>query len=438
MTAPAPRIGPYVVGRRLGRGGVGVVHAAVPDPTGSSAPVPEVALKLLPGDLARDRDFRARFTREARTLAGLGSPHVVPVRGFGEEAGQLYVASDLVPDGDLERMLRVHGAPPLETALRLVLQVAQGLVDAHDAGLVHGALKPANVMLRREDDGFRACLVDFGTAHGAHPVAAGSARWAAPELHTGAPASRASDVYSLGCVLWTTLTGHPPYDGATDFQQASAHLQEPPRQLAGGSPLVLELNALLERTMAKDPARRPASARQVADVLRRVQTLAGARDGRVVPVPARSAVGLQAGPGAAARGGSGARSWRSRLGVAAGVAAALVVGVVGTLLLVDRESSAAPAASISVRSGEGAEGASPLNPEARAVNDVAEGLEVQLMVDHANARCIAGLWVEQVGLGRLLAAGLLDADLRYTGRDLEKVDPDIKELLGAATRDCLA
>lgn len=427
MTVPSPRIGPYVVGRKLGRGGVGVVHAAMPE---ASGPVPEVALKLLPGELAQDRGFRSRFTREGRTLAGLESPHVLPVRGFGEEAGQLYVVSDLVPDGDLERMLRSHGTPPLDLALRLVLQVAQGLADAHEAGLVHGALKPANVMLRREEEGFRACLTDFGTAHGGHPITPGSARWSAPELHTGGTPSRASDLYSLGCVLWATLAGEPPYAGATDFQLASAHLHEPPRQLAGGSPLVLELNALLQRTLAKDPGRRPASARQVVDVLRRAQSLAGAGDGRVLPVPARPGAGGPVRPE-----GDGGPPWRSRVVAAAGLVAALAVGVVGTLLLVDRESSAAPAASVGApRLGE----PDSLNPEARAVNSIAETFVDELLVEHDSARCIAGRWVEEMGLGRLIAAGFLDEEMAYRERDLEQVDPEIKESLGWATRECLS
>ncbi|WP_185995360.1 serine/threonine-protein kinase [Nocardioides campestrisoli] len=436
MSLPSSRIGPFVVGRQIGRGGVGVVHAALPQPrlvgpeerlSGQPpAAAPEVALKLLPADLAQDRDFRSRFAREARTLARLDSPHVLPVRAYGEEGGRLYLASDLVPDGDLERMLRTHGTPPVDLALRLVSQAALGLADAHDAGLVHGGVKPANVMLRRVDEEFQACLTDFGTAHGAAgPLQPGNARWAAPELHTGAEPSVASDLYSLGCVLWTALTGSAPYDAPTEFQLASAHLGSAPRQLAGGSPLVLELNRVLTKVLDKDPSRRYTSARQLADALARARSLAGAREAPLVPAPP---VG---GPPVVVPVPSRPRRWRSAL---VGVAA-LVLGIVGTLAIVEGDAvGTAPAA----LSGGDREDEPVLNSEARAVTSIADGFVDVLLVDQENARCIAGRWVEEMGLGRLIAAGFLDSDLGYRDHDLEAVDPAIKQSLEQATQVCLS
>jgi serine/threonine-protein kinase len=220
------RIGPYRLVRTLGSGGMGVVHLAEDPGLGR-----QVALKVISPHLAQDPAFRARFTREAQALAALDSPHVVHVYAHGEHDGRPWIATQLVPDGDLGRMLEDHGAPPVRVALDLMAQVAAGLSDAHAAGLVHRDIKPANVLLRRRDSTMQAYLSDFGIARqvdaaptraGTGPV--GTPTWMAPELHTGATASVATDVYSLGCLLWAALSGHAPYVGTTDYEIVSAHL----------------------------------------------------------------------------------------------------------------------------------------------------------------------------------------------------------------------
>ena len=232
-------LGPYRVDRRLGSGGMGVVYAA--HDTALDRPV---ALKVISPQLADDPGFRERFVREARAQAALSSEHVVPVYAFGEDDGRLWIASQLIPDGDLGRLLERYGAPPRPVAIDLIDQVAAGLADAHAAGLVHRDIKPANVLLRRGPR-IRAYLADFGVAGpigGVHDDA-GTPAYMAPELTAGGRASVASDVYALGCLLRRMLPPGDPleavvaratapdpdnrYPSATAFREALA--EPPPR-----------------------------------------------------------------------------------------------------------------------------------------------------------------------------------------------------------------
>lgn len=276
MTTPAPgtTLGPYRVERQLGSGGMGVVYEAF-----DTQLQRKVALKVISPHLADDPLFRERFVREARGQASLDSAHVVTVHAFGEEDGRLYIASQLVPDGDLGAVLTRGGAPPLELAIDLMAQVASGLADAHRAGIAHRDIKPANVLLRRRDNGWHAYLADFGIArqvgedHQLTSTAVGTPSYMAPELHTGASPTSASDVYSLGCLLWATVTGTAPYAGTTDYQIVHAHLEDPIPQLGGPGPRVAELNRVLRTALAKDPAQRYPTAAAMRDDLRRVQTM---------------------------------------------------------------------------------------------------------------------------------------------------------------------
>ena len=193
-------IGPFRVVRRIGGGGMGAVFEAE-DATLDR----RVALKVIAPHLAEDAEFRDRFTAEAQSLAALDSPHVVQVFAHGEHAGRLYIATQLIPDGDLAQLIEDLGAPPLRAGLDLISQVAAGLADAHAAGLVHRDVKPANVLLRRRDGAMSAYLGDFGVAGRVgverSPREAGTIgtpAWMAPELHSGAPAGVAGDVYSRG------------------------------------------------------------------------------------------------------------------------------------------------------------------------------------------------------------------------------------------------
>ena len=299
---PGEELGAFRLGRRLGVGGMGVVYEAL-----DTQLQRRVALKIIAPHLAHDEAFRARFVREARAQTSLDSTHVVQVYSFGEADGRLYIASQLIPDGDLGQMLTDHGLPPVRVALHLLAQVADGLVDAHAAGLVHRDIKPANVLLRHRDHALSAYLADFGIARqvGAlvEPPTSGGAltragamvgtpTYMAPELHTGGEAGPLCDVYSLGCLLWATLTGAAPYAGGTDYQVVSGHVSGSVPQLEPTGPLALQVNRVLALALAKDPERRYPSAQALRDDLRRVVRLPD----DVVPLRAASAGGALAPP----------------------------------------------------------------------------------------------------------------------------------------------
>jgi len=266
------RIGPYVIDSRIGMGGMGIVYAAHDEALNR-----RVALKVISPQLADDAEFRARFIREARAMASLDSPHVVSVFAHGETDGQLWMATQFFPDGDLGTLLRRSGPPTLPEAVELMAQVADGLSAAHAVGLVHRDIKPANVLLRRAGLTWSAALADFGIARaGADQTGltqggmVGTPSFMAPELHTGGEASVASDLYSMGCVLWTTVAGTAPYPGTTDYEVVSAHLEQPVPQLDGAAAMVEGINSVLRRAMAKDPTQRHRDAAQLRDELRAV------------------------------------------------------------------------------------------------------------------------------------------------------------------------
>ncbi len=273
------RFGRYRVDRKIGHGGMGVVFAATQLDLGR-----EVALKILSPDLAESEEYRVRFEREAAALAHLDSPHVIQIYDAGEHAGWLYLATQLVHGGDLKEHLSAHGPLPPTTALKVIEDVAEGLEDAHAAGFLHRDVKPANILLRASKRGdLHAYLADLGISRvaGDDQTATkgviGSWAYMAPERHEGLPATEASDIYSLGCVLWAALTAHQPFDG-TDMQVALGHLHQPVPQLgeehAWITPdLRAELNEILRTSMAKAPAERYETATAFRDALGRVHRL---------------------------------------------------------------------------------------------------------------------------------------------------------------------
>jgi hypothetical protein len=258
------RFGAYRITRLLGRGGMGVVYAATQENLGR-----QVALKVLNPGLAHEPAFVVRFSREATALARLDSAHVIHVYDHGEADGQLYIAAQLIDGGDLGAALRQFGPMPPAWALELVAQLASGLADAHELGLVHRDIKPANVLIRVRDDELTGYLSDFGIARfGDEPLTltgstVGTPAYMAPELHDGGEATPASDLYSLGCVLWTALTGRPVFEGTSEYRVVHAHMTEPVPALPGDPRLAAQLDPLFAELLAKDPALRPASARTV-------------------------------------------------------------------------------------------------------------------------------------------------------------------------------
>jgi serine/threonine-protein kinase len=268
-------VGRFRLTRVLGHGGMGVVFAAVTDDLER-----EVAVKVLVPHAATDPRLRERFGREAATLARLDSPHIVYILEHGEQDGCPYLVTQLVPDGDLRRHLEQHGPLTASRAAAVVAQVAAALEEAHAHGVVHRDLKSANVLLRILPDGeLHAFLCDFGIAKGDSDETTsasgvlGTLEYLAPERQSGAPASVATDIYSLGCLLWAALTGAPPYRGS-DVDIATAHLRAPVPQLPDGDRASLCANAIVARAMAKKPEDRYGSAREMREDLTALRALA--------------------------------------------------------------------------------------------------------------------------------------------------------------------
>ncbi|HEY7255828.1 MAG TPA: protein kinase [Solirubrobacterales bacterium] len=237
-----PAIGSTLAGYRLdaliARGGMGVVYRA----THLALDRP-VALKVIARHLASDEGFRDRFLRESRLAASLEHPNVVPVYDAREQDGELIVAMRLVGGGDLKRKIAAGPMAP-EEAIDLLAQVADALDSAHAAGIVHRDVKPHNILLEGDhaylsDFGLAKALGDSGVVSGASIV--GTVEYMSPEQWRGQDVGPAADVYSLGCVLYESLTGIVP------FARRAGDAE--PEMPAG-------LDAVIERSVAGDPAER--------------------------------------------------------------------------------------------------------------------------------------------------------------------------------------
>lgn len=248
----------------------------------------EVAFALLKTD-GLDQEGRARITREAQAMGRLGDhPHIVSVYDIGEEGdGQPYIVSQFMGGGDVEGLLAQteDSRPPLEVALRITAQVCAGLDAAHARGIVHRDLKPGNIWLT--EDG-TAKIGDFGLAVALDRsrltqagMMVGTAAYMPPEQAMGGEATRASDLYSLGCMLYEMVTGRPPFMGQDHVAIIGQHLNTPPVAPSWHNPeCPRPLEALILRLLAKDPKERPESA---GDVLRALEGI----DLRAVPAEAR-------------------------------------------------------------------------------------------------------------------------------------------------------
>ena len=455
--APGETIGPYRVGRRIGVGGMGVVFEAVDENLNRA-----VALKVISPHLAENPDFRTRFTREARAQASLDSPHVVHVYASGDDDGRLWLASQLIPDGDLGAMLVRYGAAPTRLAFDLMAQVADGLADAHAAGLVHRDIKPANVLLRRRGDSFTAYLSDFGIARqvdGEQTVTSqavvGTPSYMAPELHTGGTADVQTDIYSLGCLLWACLSGRAPFGGTSDYQIVSAHLEQPVPQLPDDAPLAAGANAVLRQAMAKDPAERYQSAAAMRDELRRVLA-SGPPPGSAPPNAPPGPVWAAASSDPTPRADEGSSSRSRTIALVAGALVLLLVVVAGVVYRLSRDTeterptgSSDPSSSAPTTAGSTSPSESPSGSESgpgyqvqqgdqeKAVASFAATLVDEGTVDQDQADCLAFQVIQTVGLQRMVDIGMFDEEMNFLNIDLAD-HPDVKDAIASAAISCIA
>ena len=281
--------GRYELGDLLGRGGMAEVRRAVDRRLGRP-----VAVKQLRADLATDPTFQARFRREAQSAAGLNHPTIVAVYDTGEETDPVtgvsipYIVMELVEGPTLRDVLRDGRKILPERALELTQGVLDALSYSHKAGIIHRDIKPANVMLT-PTGGVK--VMDFGIARAVADTSAtmtqtaaviGTAQYLSPEQARGETVDARSDIYSAGCLLYELLVGRPPFIGESPVSVAYQHVREapvPPSQL---DPVVTpDINAVTLKALAKDPADRYQSAREMkADIAR---VLAGQQATALVP-----------------------------------------------------------------------------------------------------------------------------------------------------------
>ena len=273
----------YRIVALLGRGGMGEVYRAEDLKLGNV-----VALKFLPASLQSDAASLAGFHAEVRNARHVSHPNVCRVYDIGEVNGQHFLSMEYIDGEDLASLLRRIGRLPADKALETAHQICAGLAAAHDCGLLHRDLKPANIML---DGRGRVRITDFGLALSnddamSRSETAGTPAYMAPEQIAKGQAGVRSDIYSLGLVFYELFTGRLPYQASTLVEWRRAHLESSPRS---PSSVIKDIDSAVEkailRCLEKDPAKRPASVRQVAAAFPGGDPLAAALAAGETPSP---------------------------------------------------------------------------------------------------------------------------------------------------------
>lgn len=259
-------LGIYELRERIGTGGMGTVYRAY-----HAAMKREVAIKVLPEDLAQTPEYLARFNREAETSTKLEHPHIVPVYDYGTVEGISFVVMRLLPGGSLAQRLAQKGVPTLAETDQVLQQLASALDYAHREGVVHRDIKAGNVLFDRQGNAY---LADFGIAKllnatsgfTATGINMGTPSYMAPEQWKGQEPSAQTDIYALGILLYTMLTGKLPFEAPTPFALMDKHLNvlpAAPHTVVQGLPE--SLAPVIEVAIAKQPGDRFASAIALAD-----------------------------------------------------------------------------------------------------------------------------------------------------------------------------
>jgi len=267
----------YRITAALGAGGMGEVYRATDTKLGR-----EVALKVLPAEMARDPQRLARFQREARVVAALNHPHIVTIFSVEEADSVNFLTMELVEGQSLDRLIPPNGLP-VERIVTIAGALAGALAAAHDKGIVHRDLKPANVMVTSEG---RVKVLDFGLAKEAQGdsladetmtsagrtqpgIVMGTPAYMSPEQVAGRPLDHRTDIFSLGVVLHEMATGRRPFAGTSSAELGSAILRDTAPSVTDVRPdLPNDLARIIRRCMEKDPHRRVQTARDVTNEFR--------------------------------------------------------------------------------------------------------------------------------------------------------------------------
>ncbi len=263
-------LGSYQIIEQIGQGGMATVFKAY-QPSMDRY----VAVKILPSHFTQDKTFVARFTQEARVLAKLEHPHILPVYDYGEQEGITYLVMRYVEAGTLHDLIAQRGSLSLREIARIVGQVGRALGYAHDQGVIHRDIKPNNVLIDPQGNAF---LTDFGIAK----IVAGTANYTgtgavvgtpaymAPEQGLGKPLDARCDIYALGIMLYEMVTGQVPFNAETPLAVMMKHVYDPlplPRSFRPDVPEVIE--RVILKALAKSPDDRFQTAAQMVETLER-------------------------------------------------------------------------------------------------------------------------------------------------------------------------
>jgi hypothetical protein len=257
-----------------GRGGMAVVYRAT-----QLALQRPVALKVIAPEYARDEEFRTRFQRETVIAAAIDHPNAIPVYEAGERDGVLYLMMRYVDGTDLRTLLEREGTLAPERAAQLLVPVAAALHAAHQRGLVHRDVKPANVLIAPHPDGEHVYLTDFGIARNTDASSAGGTvtktgmivgtiDYMAPERIEGKRGDARADIYAYGCMLFQALTGQVPFPRGSEIAKINAHVNDPfPSLSAIRSDVPSELETVVGKATARSPDDRFGTAAEAAQAL---------------------------------------------------------------------------------------------------------------------------------------------------------------------------
>ncbi len=260
------KFGRYEIKAEIGRGGMATVYHAY-DPRFER----EVALKVLPREMLHDVQFRTRFDREAKTIAMLEHPAIVPVYDFGEEDGQPYFVMRYMTGGSLSDRMK-NGPMAIQEAARIMAHIAPALDDAHNKGIIHRDLKPGNILFDQFNEPY---ISDFGIAKLSESqtqvtgsAIVGTPAYMSPEQAQGEGIDGRSDIYGLGVILFELLTGQQPYHGDTPMSVVVKHITDPVPHILDVKPdLPPDVELIIDRAMAKDREERFQDVKSLADAL---------------------------------------------------------------------------------------------------------------------------------------------------------------------------
>ncbi len=271
----------YRVTKVLGSGGMAVVYLGVNQLTGQ-----EVAIKMLPPELAAYAEVKTRFLEEARTLAKLEHPNIVHLINFAEDEGRLCLVMQYAEGETFEDQIDRLGRIEPSEAVRVCIQTLEGLRHAHENDVVHRDIKPSNIMVRTDGS---VKVTDFGIAKITRDnkltqtgQTMGTVRYMAPEQVRGKGIDHRTDLYALGISLYEAVVGEPPFDGESQFEVMQMHLSrepQPPREV--GAPISEELEAVILKAIAKPQEERYQDAREFRDALKATP------EGRAIPAGTR-------------------------------------------------------------------------------------------------------------------------------------------------------